>query len=215
MAEIVQTLFQDRVRTCENRLLDFPRLSRATSLFCVFRGNMVRNKGRKVTKRPINRRLSILERGIAAGLSKAGNNQYEVAAQMDCTTKTVRELVKKVDSEKILEDRPRSGRPKKTSPREDRSIKFQSLKNRKLTAKAMALKRLPNLTKNRLSISTVKNRLQAAGLNGRVARKKPLLSAKNKKARFQWAKEHSDWQEEDWKRVIFSDETPFTLFMGW
>jgi transposase len=164
MTDIVQTLFQDMVRTCENRLLDCPRLSRATSFFCVFRSNMVKNKGRKVTKRPINRRLSILERGIAAGLSKAGHNQYEVAAQMDCTTKTVRELVKKVDSEKILEDRPRSGRPKKTSPREDRSIKFQSLKNRKLTAKAMALKRLPNLTKNRLSISTVKNRLQVAGL---------------------------------------------------
>jgi len=173
---------------------------------------MVRNKGRKVAKRSINRRLSELERGIATGLTKAGQNQYTIANQLDCTTKTVRELQKKVKVHETLKDLPRRGRPKKTSPREDRSIKFNSLKNRKLTAKALALKRCPSFTKKRLSITTVKDRLKKVGLNGRVARKKPLLSEKNKKARFLWAKEHRDLTEEDWKKVIFSDESPFTLF---
>jgi len=173
---------------------------------------MVYKKGRKVAKRPLQRRLTLLERGIAAGLSKGGSNQYEIAEELNCTTKTVRELMKKVEKEKKLEDRQRSGRPKKTSPREDRTIKFNSLQNRRLSAKAIALKTSPNFVKNRLSVSTVKNRLQEVGLNGRVARKKPLLSDKNRKARYQWAKDHRDLTKEDWKRVIFSDETPFTLF---
>jgi predicted ArsR family transcriptional regulator len=151
---------------------------------------MVRNKGRRVTKRPLNRRLSTLERGTAVGLSKAGHNPYSIADELDCTPKTVRELLKKVETEKKLEDKDRTGRPKSTSPREDRSMKFKSLKDRRLTAKAMALKTLPNLTKNKVSVTLVKDRLKKANLNGRVARKKPLLSPANRKARFQWAKNH-------------------------
>ena len=90
---------------------------------------MVKNKGRKVKKRPCNRRLSILERGIAIGMKTSGDNDYKIAATLDCTTKSVRELKKKVDETKSLDDRKRSGRPKKTSPREDRTIKFNCLQN--------------------------------------------------------------------------------------
>ena len=84
--------------------------------------------------------------------------------------------------------------------------------NRKLTAKAMSIKTCPTFTKNKISVTTVKDRLKKVGLNGRVAKKKPLLSEKNKKARYEWAKNHKDLTEEDWKKVIFSDESPFTLF---
>ncbi|MGH2612991.1 MAG: hypothetical protein ACRDFB_08090, partial [Rhabdochlamydiaceae bacterium] len=172
---------------------------------------MVRNKGRRVAKRPLNRRLSTLERGTV-GLDKAGRNPYSIADELDCTPKTVRELLKKVKTEKKLEDKDRKGRPKSTTPREDRSMKFKSLKDRRLTAKAMALKTLPNLTKNKVSVTLVKDRLKKANLNGRVARKKPLLSPANRKARFQWAKNHRHLKVKDWKNVIFSDESPFTLF---
>jgi transposase len=173
---------------------------------------MARNKGRKVAKRPIQRRLTLLERGIAAGLAIGGSNQYEIAKELNCTTKTVRELLKKVEETKKLEDRPRPGQPKKTSNREDRAIKFSSVKDRRLTAKAIALKTSPILVEKKVSVTSVKRRLKEVGLNGRVLRKKPLLSAKNKKARYQWAKDHLDLTVEEWKKVNFSDETPFTLF---
>jgi hypothetical protein len=45
-----------------------------------------------------------------------------------------------------------------------------------------------------------------------VARKKPWLSKENIKKRFEWAKEYRHWTKEDWRKVIFSDESPFTLF---
>jgi hypothetical protein len=101
---------------------------------------MPRKKGRKRSKRPLNRRLSILDRGIAMGMSKVGIIDEEIANDLNCAPKSIRELKKKVEIHQTLEDLPRKGRPKKTSPREDRTIKFNSLNNRKLTAKAMAIK---------------------------------------------------------------------------
>lgn len=173
---------------------------------------MVRNKGRKVAKKPLNHRLSLVERGMVVGMSKMGANNYTIAKELECTTKAVRKIKKKVEIHNTLEDLPRTGRPKITSPREDRTMKFMSLQDRRLTAKAMSIKQCPTFTKNKVSCSLVKDRLKKAGLPARVPRKKPLLSDKNRKSRYQWAKDHIDLTEEDWKKVIFSDETPFTLF---
>ena len=40
-----------------------------------------------------------------------------------------------------------------------------------------------------------------------VKTKRPLLSAKHHKACFDFAYAHKDWTLDDWKRVIWSDET--------
>jgi len=50
-------------------------------------------------------------------------------------------------------------------------------------------------------------------------KKKPALSTKNKRLRLEFAKQHENWTVEDWKRVIFSDETKINRFnsdgMNW
>ena len=38
------------------------------------------------------------------------------------------------------------------------------------------------------------------------------MSKKNIKLRLQWAREHAAWSIEDWKKVIWSDETKILLF---
>ena len=53
-----------------------------------------------------------------------------------------------LDLTQSLADRKRSGRPKKTSPREDRAIKFNSLQDRFLTASTMAKNLVPKIVKN-------------------------------------------------------------------
>ena len=50
-----------------------------------------------------------------------------------------------------------------------------------------------------------------AGLKGCKARKKPYLSEVNKKKRLLWAKEHQDWTDEDWAKVVWSDESIFEV----
>ncbi len=45
-----------------------------------------------------------------------------------------------------------------------------------------------------------------------MKKKKPDLSLKNIKARLHFAMSHQDWTLDDWKRVIWSDETKVNRF---
>ena len=62
-----------------------------------------------------------------------------------------------------------------------------------------------------MSTSTIRKRLLRSGLRGCKAKKKPKVSEKQRKARIAWAKEHLNWTSEDWDKVIFSDESTFTI----
>lgn len=62
------------------------------------------------------------------------------------------------------------------------------------------------------SLTTIRRRLQAAGLHGRRPVKKPMISKKNRTLRLVWAREHKDWTAADWSRVLWSDESKFMLF---
>ena len=64
----------------------------------------------------------------------------------------------------------------------------------------------------KVSVSTVRRSLNNSGLYGRVARRKPLLNDKHRRKRLDFAKRYRSWTSEDWKKVIFSDESRFQLF---
>jgi hypothetical protein len=68
-------------------------------------------------------------------------------------------------------------------------------------------KSLRAITNQPLSAQTVRRSLKKAGLKAVVKQKKPLLKAKHKKERLDFALAHQFWTEEDWKKVIWSDET--------
>jgi transposase len=63
-----------------------------------------------------------------------------------------------------------------------------------------------------LSLKTVYRLLKSMGFEARKKIKKPLLSKKHKKARYEWAKAHKLWTLDDWRRVIFSDETKINVW---
>ena len=42
-------------------------------------------------------------------------------------------------------------------------------------------------------------------------KKKPWISNQNRINRVAWCKDHVNWTEEDWRKVLFSDESPFQL----
>lgn len=64
----------------------------------------------------------------------------------------------------------------------------------------------------RISYQSTLNNLRKIGIRPRKKVKKPFLSRKHKLARLQWAKMHKHWTVDDWKRVIFSDETKINLW---
>ena len=65
---------------------------------------------------------------------------------------------------------------------------------------------------NSVSVQTVRNVLSSKGLAVIVKPKKPLLRPSNVKARLDWAIAHADWTIDDWRRVVWSDETKINRF---
>lgn len=80
-------------------------------------------------------------------------------------------------------------------------------------------KSIKNLTQNlqehngiKVSRQTLSRELHNAGLRSTTKKKKPAISQKNRKERLAFAKSHKDWTVDDWKRVVFSDETKINRF---
>ena len=64
----------------------------------------------------------------------------------------------------------------------------------------------------RLNPQTVRRGLKEVGMKSVVKTNRPFLSKKHRKERMEFAIAHKDWTVEDWKRVIWSDETKINRF---
>jgi len=146
-------------------------------------------------------------------LAKLGLSHRGISKILMISRCAIANTLKKYQKAGSVADLPQSGRPRKTTLWQDRRIVRMSLKNRKNTAVDLRREINSELSKpdEKISESTVRNRLKEANLNGQVACKKPYLRTVNKKKRLQWAKEHEHWTVEDWKKVVWSDESSFTL----
>ena len=98
----------------------------------------------------------------------------------------------------------------KSTIRQDRALVRLFLSNRRLTNSDLC-EEWRHSTGVKVSTSTIRKRLLRSGLRGCKAKKKPKVLEKQRKARIAWAKEHLNWTSEDWDKVIFSDESTFTI----
>ncbi len=64
---------------------------------------------------------------------------------------------------------------------------------------------------NTISERTTHRTLKQMCYSSRRPHRVPLLSAKNRKRRLQFAQAHQNWTIEDWKNVAWSDESRFLL----
>ena len=104
----------------------------------------------------------------------------------------------------------RTGAPRKTTPRQDRALVRASERDRFKTAPQHRRDLITEGT--RLTVSTIKRRLKEGSLNGREARKKPLINEVNAQARLKYALSKRYWTADQWLKVMWSDESPFSLF---
>ena len=66
---------------------------------------------------------------------------------------------------------------------------------------------LQDITNQPLSADTVHRGLKRAGMKAVVKKKKPVLTQRHRRARLDFALAHQYWTLEDWKKVVWSDET--------
>jgi transposase len=100
------------------------------------------------------------------------------------------------------------GRPRILSERDLRFL-FRTIEN----DRDITLKEVKELfCWQNVSERTIRRRIQEhPELFSGFKVKKPFLTPKQVQRRIDWCKEHRNWTVEQWKSVLFSDESPFTL----
>jgi transposase len=152
------------------------------------------------------RHLSDVDIGKILGLAKALCPQRKIATLMKCGRKAVQRVLATYLFETFQGRESRRAYERKTSTRQDNVIIRTIKQNYDLP-----LRDITNIinTKIKTSISerTVRRRRSEAGLGSYVVAQKPALRSENVVKRLEWAMRYKDWTIEDWKRVIWSDES--------
>lgn len=154
--------------------------------------------------------LSENKRAIIIHLHKNGKSQREISRETSCSRNGVQVTIKRWLEEGTLKERDGRGRKKRVTSRVERRLVRLSMANRHLTSPELS-RELELSTGTKLASSTVRRVLRENGLKGCKARKKPLVSEQQRKARVEWARQHANWTVDDWKKVLFSDESTFTI----
>jgi transposase len=158
-------------------------------------------------------KLNNEQRAIALGQFQAGRRVADVAAQFNVVPRTIRNLHARFAQTSHVKDRPRSGRPKVTTPRQDNFIRNYTLRNRFATSKEVnqALQNAAPAGRQRISDKTVRRRLHEHGIKSRRPIIKQVLTQRHKAARLQWSVAHQHWRLNQWRNVLFSDEVRICL----
>ncbi|GFT08922.1 transposable element Tc1 transposase [Trichonephila clavipes] len=103
-----------------------------------------------------------------------------------------------------------SGRPRGTTPADDRYIVLQARKNRRQTAGEIA-RHSTQATGRPISRFTEARRLHGGGLFARRPVRCVPLTPAHRRRRSLWCREHRNWRDNEWGRVLFTDESRFSL----
>ncbi|CDQ82358.1 unnamed protein product [Oncorhynchus mykiss] len=153
--------------------------------------------------------LSKDTRNKIVDLHQAGKTESAIGKQLGLKKSTVGAIIRKWKTYKTTDNLPRSGAPRKISPRGVKMITRTVSKNPR-NPKIPKRGDLGNDLQSagtKVTKPTVSNTLRRQGLKSCSARRVPLLKPVHVQARLKFAKEHVDDPEEDWENVIWSDET--------
>ena len=158
-------------------------------------------------------RLTDVQRVRAIALLMQGQRQQQVANHFGVNVSTIESLVRRLRETGHLADRPRSGRPRVTSRRQDRTIRLAHLRNRHLTATETALNTV-GMHNRQISPKTVGSRLREIGLRARRPYVGLPLTQARRLRRMAWLTAHAPrlFPMRQWRRVHFTDESRFTLY---
>ena len=159
---------------------------------------------------PPRRHLNLIDRGRALAWLQEGIRLREIAARLGCSHSVIVRLRQRFQATGSVVTRPRSGRPRSTTQRQDRYITRQALQTRTITASTIR-RRLRVATNTNISQQTVRNRLHDQGLHSRRQLGRIFMTQRHMVARLAWSTRHLTWTRQQWSQVLFSDESRFSL----
>ena len=126
-------------------------------------------------------RLTQIQRNQAIGRLEAGESALHVARQFNVHISTIYRLQERYNTTQTTDDRPRSGRPRVTTPRQDRQITRHHQRDPFRPDSQTARDTLG--THNRpISSDTVMRRLRSANLQCRRPARRPILLPRHRQA---------------------------------
>ena len=155
-------------------------------------------------------RMTQVQRERALGMLHAGQNFTVVAGHFGVSISTIQRLWTRVQDTGSTNDRPRSGRPRVTTMRQDRRIRVLHLRERLRPATVTAVE-VRGTHNARISAQTVRNRLRSAGLRARRPYYGLPLTDARRRARLAWVNEHMRLPARMWRTILFTDESRFCL----
>ena len=143
---------------------------------------------------------------MIVGMRIVGLKLSEIALIVERLVSTTSRIINSYYKHGSIELPMRSGRPKKLSDHDRRSLIREMKRNCRAPLVEMC-----NILPNPLCLQTLRKEVHDLGLNNSIAVKKPFLSDNHKVERLALAKEHSHWTLGDWSKVIWTDEASFEI----
>uniref|UniRef100_A0A8K9XJ96 Tc1-like transposase DDE domain-containing protein n=1 Tax=Oncorhynchus mykiss TaxID=8022 RepID=A0A8K9XJ96_ONCMY len=149
----------------------------------------------------------------ALSMLQGGMRTADVARAINCNVRAVRRLRQRYRETGRTADHPRSGRPRVTTPAQDRYIQTSHLMERYRMAKTTD-RVTPGKHNPSISAQTACNRLREAGLRACRPVVRQVLTRHHRQQRRLWAQTHRRWNRQDKQKVLFTDESWFCLTRG-
>uniref|UniRef100_A0A4W5JC14 Uncharacterized protein n=1 Tax=Hucho hucho TaxID=62062 RepID=A0A4W5JC14_9TELE len=168
---------------------------------------------RQLSTEAINQSDSKLSKDVRdkiVDLHKAGMGYKTITKQLGEKVTTVGAIIRKWKKHKITVNLPRPGAPCKISPR-GVAMTMRTVRNQPRTTREDLVNDL-KAAGTIVTKKTIGNTLCREGLKSCSARKIPLLKKAHIHGRLKFANEHLNDSEDNWVKVLWSDETKMELF---
>lgn len=145
-----------------------------------------------------------------AALLKVCPTVAEVARRANVSRHCVANIATKIENGESMGNQIGQGRRRSTTDIDDRALKRLIKNDRTLSSKVLALQWGASIDKT-LSYQTVRRRLVEMGLHSYTQKKKPFRNRSQIKRRLQWSRQMQLWTNDQWAKVIWSDESHFEV----
>ena len=154
------------------------------------------------------KQLSDFEKGrIVQGIMD-GKTQKDIAELLGKNQSSISRFLKQYDETGDYQRVAGAGKKRKMSERDDNYVIQTIKRNRNITRDEIRR----DFGFSNVSNSTISRAIKRSGKAMSVWQtKKPFISLKNIRKRVKFARAHLDWTPEQWREVLWSDESPFVF----
>jgi transposase len=146
---------------------------------------------------------SSTKHSAVTSLLQEGYSLRQIESKTGLGKSTIGRIKKEMDGDK---ENSKGGRPSKLSPGDKRSI-IRQITTGRLDNAVEATHFINNILSNPVTPKTVRNTLKQDDFHAVVKKKRPLLKKAHRLECLKFARYHENWTVEDWKRILWSDET--------